>query len=91
MPAIFVNQPDGRFARFSSVVDQFTHMDMSREEAIDLAQIELGRLTAVAKVDRGVNDDGLTRWHDCLETIEAIHGKAIADEYRAKYPVAQGE
>jgi predicted RNase H-like HicB family nuclease len=76
------------FARFSTVVDNFTHYAMTREEALDVARCEMGRQDAEAKIQRAVDDDvtgmgikivsgdGLNRWRDCLETIQLIHGDA---------------
>lgn len=78
MPARIVRQPNGLLARFSSVVDAFTHYDMSAEEAVEVCREELGRRDAIDKVRRGAADwhprterlgDGLTRWRDALECM----------------------
>lgn len=81
----FVRQPNGLLARFSDVVDDFTHYDMTEEEAVEEAREDLGREAAIKKVKAGVEDyepwtnnvkgDGLSRWRDCLESIESVHGK----------------
>jgi predicted RNase H-like HicB family nuclease len=88
MPSYFLRQPNGLFARFSTVVDNFTHYAMTREEALGVARHELGRGDAEAKIQRAVDDDvngmgiriikddGLNRWRDCLETIQLMHGDA---------------
>jgi hypothetical protein len=86
MPARFVLQPNGLLARFSSVVDNFTHYDMTKEEAIEVAREDMGRQDAIDKVERGLKDekpwhhgvygDGTERWKDALEDIEMVHGKA---------------
>ncbi|HEX4334637.1 MAG TPA: hypothetical protein VH062_01920 [Polyangiaceae bacterium] len=88
MPSFFVKQPDGRLARFSSVVDDFVAFDMTAEEAEQLILdelVEVARATAKAAVKRGIDDelprhhgvygDGQARWRDALETVESIHGK----------------
>jgi hypothetical protein len=74
-----VRQPDGKLARWSDVVESFTHHGMTEPEAIDLCRKEMGRLDAEAKVHAGVQDyrpwtshasgDGLSRWRDCLLDI----------------------
>ena len=40
MPTYFVKQPNGRLARFTTIVDGFTHMNLTREEAISLALVK---------------------------------------------------
>jgi len=87
-----VKQPNGRLARFSDIVDNFTHYDLTDAEALDVCvEKNCGRDDALAKVRRGHADeilygrpwkgpaDGLNRWRDSLTTIEAIHGKAERD------------
>lgn len=80
-----VKQPNGRLARFSDVVDNFTDVDMSEEEAIRLCHDEHGMSAAEAnkKVKAGVDDltpwtmtpgSGQDRWDDCLKTIRRVHG-----------------
>ncbi len=83
-----VKQPNGLLARFSDVVDNFTAVDMTVDEAIEECKSQgMGHEDAVAKVDRGVTDepvagwvertadDGLDRWRDCLGTIRVVHGE----------------
>lgn len=87
-----VKQPNGLLARFSEVVDDFTHYDMTEAEAVEVCQEDMGRADAEAKVRRGINDephpfmnerdatDGLGRFRDAIETIRTIHGDELADE-----------
>jgi hypothetical protein len=79
----FVNQPDGRLAVFSSVCDDFTHYDLSDEEAMEYGVEQWGRLTAQQKIEAARADrlehgpgpgDGLGRWREALTTIAAQHG-----------------
>lgn len=90
-----VKQPNGMFARFSDVVDDFTHMNLTRSEAAQVCQQKgCGEAEAEEKVKRGeaddaggwIEDDGkpLLRWRDALETIRAIHSEehAEATEWR---------
>lgn len=86
-----VKQPNGKLARFSDIVDDFTHFDMDDAEALDVClEHNCGRDDAMAKVRRARADepwdtpwkgpaDGLNRWRDSLETVQAIHGKAARD------------
>jgi hypothetical protein len=93
-----VKQPNGLLARWSSVVDDFTHVNMAEAEAVAVCRMYpgMGRAEAAEKVRRGVEDepvsgflevggrgDGLDRWRDCLETIRAIHGPRLAEEREA--------
>jgi len=82
----FVRQPSGKLARFSDVVDNFTHYNLTKKQAIKVAQeSNLSLDEATVKVQAGVDDikpwttttkgGGLSRWNDSLETIERVHGK----------------
>ena len=88
-----VKQPNGLLGRFSDVVDDFTHIDMTQDEAIDACLNHLGRHDAALKVQRGIDDepippfieasgknDGLDRWRAAIETVAAIHGRKIANQ-----------
>ena len=91
MGARIVKQPDGRLARFSEVVDNFTHLNMSVEEAVRACMNEgMGIDQARDKVKRGIDDinpynrktvgDGLNRWNDAIAIIKSIHGQEAVDE-----------
>lgn len=80
-----VRQPDGRFARFSDVVDDFTHINYDEAEFITLIAHDVGdehakRIVANTKAVSLDGDDG---WDAALMIIEAIHGKARVDEVLA--------
>jgi hypothetical protein len=95
-----VKQPNGLLARFSDIVDHFTHYDMTEEEALDVClggAMGVGREEARAKVDRGLRDepippfiedsgrgDGLDRFRDAIDTVRAIHGDGEADKTEAE-------
>jgi hypothetical protein len=83
MPVRFVNQPDGKLALFSTVIDDFTHYDMDEAEALEYGTEQWGRATAEAKIKSGRADglehgpgpgDGLGRWRESLTAIAAQHG-----------------
>lgn len=70
-----VQQPDGKLARFSEVVDDFTDVDLTYEEALDECIREgMSVMDAIEKVKRGI-DAGNARYLECLETIRTIHGR----------------
>jgi hypothetical protein len=77
-----VKQPNGLLARFSEVVDHFTHYDMTFDEAFDLCLEEWGmpKGEAFAKVARGANAKTPSRWDDAVETIRVIHGDDEAEK-----------
>lgn len=81
----FVKQPNGMLARFSDVVEDFTHYNMTPEEAIQLCvdELNVGKQTAEEKVQAGVDDivpwtkntkgDGLARWREAIEMMGLNH------------------
>lgn len=87
-----VKQPNGLLARFSDIVDDFTHLNMTENEAIQVCMTEHGMSeeAAKAKVRGGVEDwrpwtqgtpgTGHDRWDDAIETIKDIHGIATVQE-----------
>ena len=90
-----VKQPNGLLARFSDIVDNFTHMEMTPEEALDVCMENMGRSSALEKVQRGIDDvplrsmadepnDGLRRWRDSVSTVCMIHGLRGFDEWPAE-------
>ena len=84
-----VKQPNGLLARFSDIVDDFTHMNMTEAEAFEVCREYLGVEEAKRKVLAGVQDwkpwtnsvfgDGLSRWNDCIASIKNVHGKKAAE------------
>lgn len=82
MPGRAVKQPNGLYSRFSTVVDDFTHMNYSREELWEVFRDEGGVDCANGKMERA--DKELERWEDELETINAIHGSEV-EQRRRKY------
>lgn len=88
----FVKQPNGMLARFSDVVEDFTHYNMTPEEAIELCveELNMGKVTAREKVQAGIDDiepwstnkhgDGLSRWRDAIESLGLNHSKKVVTE-----------
>lgn len=85
-----VLQPNGRLARFSDVVDDFTHFDLSEWEAVGVCiDSQCSPDEARSEVERGkkdepvpglIEDDGepLLRWRDALHTVAVVHGYQVA-------------
>ncbi len=89
MPSYFVVQPDGRLAQFSTVVDDFTALNMTDEEAVQMVvaeEAERAKLIALQGITRARLTAG--RWEDCLHTVGEIHGPDVAAErqQQAKEP-----
>lgn len=90
-----VKQPNGLLARFSDIVDNFTDLDLTETEALELCKecYDLSRQDAEEKVRAALEDwepwtvgkqgDGLSRWRDSLKTVELIHGKEAVEEILA--------
>lgn len=87
MPSYFLKQPNGKYARFSTVVDNFTAMNMDRETALYRAKLEVGELEGEQKIARADKEElpgngrPLSRWKKSIHTVEVIHGKKVAAEY----------
>ncbi len=85
-----VKQPNGKLARFSDIVDDFTDMDMTEAEAFECCREYLGIEDAKRKVKAGLEDwkpwtigikgNGTERWQNCIKTIKSIHGEDTAKE-----------
>ncbi|MHC5194706.1 hypothetical protein ACYSUW_13225 [Pseudomonas frederiksbergensis] len=86
MANVAVQQPDGRFAIFSTVSDSFIRLSLTEDEAI-AAYGELGdsRPIAELKLKAGIEDrdfvefgrkgSGLDRWKYCTDTIRQCQGE----------------
>jgi hypothetical protein len=95
VPKFFVKQPDGKFAVFSTVVDDFHQMGMSEDEAVEYARDDLRvRSDEMDSVfgkasrdepfweaeDRG---DGLNRWRQAMVPLAIVHGlETVAQRLR---------
>ena len=77
----FVIQPNGKYARFSEIADDFTHYDMTRDKAVNCAITEYGidAVEAEAKVARA-DEAGLSRMSEALNIVRAIHGADVYDD-----------
>jgi len=101
MAWMIVKQPNGLLARFSSVLDNFTHLDMSEAEALETCLEYMGRRDAPEAVAAGVNDldrynlqpigdaDGLGRWKKAISAVTAVHGQEAADRLTRRLSLAK--
>lgn len=79
MPSRAVKQPNGLYGRFSTIVDDFTHMNYCREGLIQVFYEEFNSMiSAEGKLQRA--DDNPNRFTDEIETIKLIHGKKLANK-----------
>lgn len=93
MPQVILIQPNGKFANFSSIVDDFTLWDFNEDELRDYLVGQHGKVQSDA-IDRSIEkakedalswiseeprEDGLGRWFGALQTILVLHGKKRFD------------
>ena len=87
-----VKQPNGLYARFSDVVDNFTDFGMTRDEAIECC-IDcpggMGRDEAEQKVARAEESTASGRWDEAFRIIKEIHGQEKLDEFLLAYEEEQ--
>lgn len=88
-----VRQPNGLLARFSEVVDNFTHVNLTAVEAMELCAGAMNAENAAQKVQRGIDSD--SRWAEAIDIIRRAHGDGEVlklelmireDEQREKFP-----
>lgn len=90
MPSYIVKQPDGKYAMFSTIVDDFTCGDMTEDEAVDACKEDgCNRLASADKLYRAQKDEaaweydeaappGQRRWMGAIVAIHRVHGEAKA-------------
>lgn len=83
-----VQQPNGMFARFSDIVDNFTHYDLTEVEAYTVCRDEFDMLEgpSAEKIEAAKRESG--RFEDSLRTIAIVHGQDEADEVRSLLSVS---
>lgn len=77
-----VKQPNGLYAQWSSVVDDFTLIDATKADMIaDFVEAETARIHAqVSKVIETLESGGkpynqfTMTWEECLSSIREVHG-----------------
>lgn len=93
MPQYFVLQPNGKLARFSSVVDGFCELNLTQDEAIAWCRQQgMTADEAKEKIRRAVDDEEIypgkrrcdspgNRWKESLDTILSVHGTRELAEF----------
>jgi hypothetical protein len=93
MPTYPLMQPNGLYAIFSTIVDDFTGMNLLRSEVRAEFASRGGEASAdrlLARADRDVecacyDDDapeGRRRWEGSLDTVKVVHGAPLAEARR---------
>lgn len=77
MSCWLVQQANGKFARFSTIVDDFTHIDMTEQEAFKMYHDHGGLITATTMLDNAKNK--VDPVEDALGEIKRIHGEELAN------------
>jgi predicted lactoylglutathione lyase len=72
-----VQQPNGKFARFSSVVDTFTHMNMSAQEVLNECTEGPWSKVDVQQAIKDGLDAGSKAWDECIEKIKAYKKETL--------------
>jgi hypothetical protein len=78
MPRIIVQQPDGKYAVWSTVVDNFVCQDMTRDELKDFfveEAVEQARQEVDRQLSRIAEGKTTYTYEQCLNLIREIHGK----------------
>lgn len=75
-----IKQPNGLYARFSEIVDDFTHANCSRKELWSFYRDEGGVACANGKLQRA--DENANRFEEAIDIVQSIHGPKLADERR---------
>lgn len=73
-----VVQPNGLFARFSEVVDHFTDINMTKQEATELFRNKYGLKEASGKIDRAKKAP--SRYKECIRIIKRVYGKEEVEQ-----------
>lgn len=84
MPTYVVVQPSGQYATFSTVVDDFTAYDMTREECAELL-LEHRVEEAKREIEKGIQraeQETAIRYQKSIATVSFHHGEAIAKTRR---------
>lgn len=82
-----IQQPNGRYARFSEVVDNFTDYDLTRTEAVELCKGH-GLKSETAEVKVRLAEQNPSRYKGAMEIVRLIHGD---DEAEAMAKLLNGD
>lgn len=104
MPNYYVTQPNGLYARWSTIVDNFVEVDATEADAMAWYRSKIADESEIAKQWKHVVEDidthglppccdekPLRRWHDCLNGILHVHGTAELAKFLAECPSTYAE
>lgn len=100
MPSFAVKQPNGLYASFSTIVDNFTAADQAHEDAFNYWLFEAGRVIAKNKIRNADTEarssisesqEPLSRWRGALRTVLAVHGVTGLREALADFDMTAAE
>lgn len=74
MGSIYVRQPNGKIARFSTIVDMFTDLNLSAVDAMKMAVKEVGK-DQCWDLFGSMGNAG--KYSECLDTIRIVHGEKM--------------
>jgi hypothetical protein len=72
-----IKQPNGQYARFSEVVDNFTDYDLTRAEAVELCKSH-GLPAGIAEQKVRWSEADPARFRGAMEIVRLIHGEEEA-------------
>ena len=82
-----IKQPNGFYARFSEIVDEFTDWNMTEQEAFELCSDLAGVKIAETKMYNANNNidpytmgSNFDRFEHAIDVIRCVHGSALAKE-----------
>ena len=82
MPAKIVKQPNGLYARFSTIVDTFTHYDMDEWDLVEMFTENGGLKEGRRQIHKANSDPDA--FAECIETVRLVHGKQAANNLMRK-------
>lgn len=84
-----IKQPDGKFALWSTIVDDFITLDATKEEITGYWLDDTKRDTAAylervfSELENGTGPNKSYDWEDCLDIRKEIHGDELPDWAKA--------
>lgn len=99
MPQCIIKQPNGYYAIFSTIVDNFTVVDCSRDDLIEefmerereLITQKVDRILAALEAGEKPYNQFTMSWEEALETIREVHGTEEAERVAALPESAEQE
>ncbi len=87
-----IKQPNGKFALWSSVVDDFLFLNATPEEIIEFRVQQFRKQTGqeINQIILELNQNKkpyfqfTQSWEECLETVQDLHGKQKTERIKTK-------